>query len=34
VLTPELISSAYHLEVQVVQHPFADVPLVLPGNKG
>jgi len=34
VLTPELISSAYHLEVQVVPHPFADVPLVLPGNKG
>ena len=33
VLTPELISSAYHMEVQVVQHPFADVPLVLPGNK-
>ena len=33
VLTPELISAAYHLQVQVVSHPFADVPLVLPGNK-
>jgi iron complex transport system ATP-binding protein len=33
VLTPELISKAYHLPVQVIQHPFADVPLVLPGNK-
>ncbi len=33
VLTPELISSAYHLPVQVIQHPFADVPLVLPGEK-
>jgi ABC-type cobalamin/Fe3+-siderophores transport system ATPase subunit len=33
VLTPELISSAYHLEVQVIPHPFADVPLVLPGRK-
>jgi iron complex transport system ATP-binding protein len=33
VLTPELISAAYHLQVQVVPHPFADVPLVLPGNK-
>ena len=30
VLTPELISMAYHLPVQVVAHPFADVPLVLP----
>jgi iron complex transport system ATP-binding protein len=30
VLTPELISAAYHLPVQVVPHPFADVPLVLP----
>ncbi|HTX90800.1 MAG TPA: heme ABC transporter ATP-binding protein [Anaerolineales bacterium] len=30
VLTPELISEAYHLPVRVVQHPFADVPLVLP----
>lgn len=33
VLTPELISEAYHLPVQVVHHPFADVPLVLPDNK-
>jgi len=32
VLTPELISEAYHLNVQVVPHPFADVPLVLPDN--
>ncbi len=32
VLTPELISAAYHLEVQVIPHPFADVPLVLPGK--
>ncbi|MCX6034560.1 MAG: ABC transporter ATP-binding protein [Chloroflexi bacterium] len=30
VLTPELISMAYHLPVQVIPHPFADVPLVLP----
>jgi ABC-type cobalamin/Fe3+-siderophores transport system ATPase subunit len=33
VLTPELISEAYHLPVQVVPHPFADAPLVLPGKK-
>jgi iron complex transport system ATP-binding protein len=33
VLTRELISEAYHLPVQVVPHPFADVPLVLPDNK-
>jgi ABC-type cobalamin/Fe3+-siderophores transport system ATPase subunit len=32
VLTQELISEAYHLPVQVVPHPFADVPLVLPGK--
>jgi iron complex transport system ATP-binding protein len=32
VLTPELISEAYHLTVRVVPHPFADVPLVLPEN--
>lgn len=32
VLTPELISTAYHLPVQVIPHPFADIPLVLPGN--
>jgi iron complex transport system ATP-binding protein len=30
VLTPELISAAYHLPVQVVPHPFTDAPLVLP----
>jgi iron complex transport system ATP-binding protein len=33
VLTAELISSAYHLPVQVVPHPFADAPLVLPGDR-
>jgi len=33
VLTPELISAAYHLTVQVVPHPFADVPLVLPESQ-
>jgi iron complex transport system ATP-binding protein len=33
VLTPELISAAYHLTVRVVPHPFADVPLVLPDNQ-
>jgi iron complex transport system ATP-binding protein len=31
VLTPDLISTAYHLPVQVIPHPFADVPLVIPG---
>jgi iron complex transport system ATP-binding protein len=30
VLKPELIREAYCLPVQVVQHPFLDVPLVLP----
>ena len=30
VLTPELISEAYCLPVQVVKHPFMDMPLVLP----
>ncbi len=30
VLTPDLISAAYHLPVRVVPHPFEDVPLVLP----
>ena len=30
VLTPELISDAYCLPVQVVKHPFMDIPLVLP----
>jgi iron complex transport system ATP-binding protein len=33
VLTSELISAAYHLPVQVVPHPFADAPLVLPGKE-
>ena len=33
VLTPELISMAYHLPMQVIPHPFADAPLVLPGSK-
>ncbi|MCX6101180.1 MAG: ABC transporter ATP-binding protein, partial [Candidatus Bipolaricaulota bacterium] len=33
VLTPELISAAYHLPVQVIPHPFANVPLVLPGSR-
>jgi iron complex transport system ATP-binding protein len=32
VLTPELISAAYHLPVAVVPHPFADAPLVLPAS--
>ena len=31
VLTPDLISAAYHLPVAVVPHPFADALLVLPG---
>jgi iron complex transport system ATP-binding protein len=30
VLTPEIISTAFHLPVKVVPHPFANVPLVLP----
>lgn len=30
VLTPERISRAYHLPVQVVAHPFKQVPLILP----
>ncbi len=33
VLTSDLISAAYHLRVQVVPHPFADAPLVLPDKK-
>ena len=33
VLTPELISLAYHLPVQVIPHPFVDAPLVLPGSR-
>jgi len=32
VLTPDLISAAYHLPVTVVPHPFVDAPLVLPGK--
>ncbi len=32
VLTPQWLSQAYHLPVQVIPHPFAEVPLVLPGN--
>jgi iron complex transport system ATP-binding protein len=32
VLTPELISAAYHLPVRVVAHPFADAPWVLPDS--
>ena len=32
VLTQEIISEAYNLPVEVVPHPFADVPLVLPGR--
>jgi iron complex transport system ATP-binding protein len=32
VLTPKLISAAYNLPVQVVPHPFVDVPLVLPDD--
>jgi iron complex transport system ATP-binding protein len=33
VLQPELIQEAYCLPVQVVQHPFLDLPLVLPNKK-
>jgi len=33
VLQPELIAEAYCLPVQVVEHPFLDVPLVLPETK-
>jgi ABC-type cobalamin/Fe3+-siderophores transport system ATPase subunit len=33
VLTPEIISTAFHLPVKVVPHPFADVPLVLPDSR-
>jgi len=32
VLQPDLIQEAYCLPVQVVKHPFLDVPLVLPSN--
>ncbi|NUQ83634.1 MAG: ABC transporter ATP-binding protein [Anaerolineales bacterium] len=34
VLRPELIAEAYCLPVQVIPHPFLDVPLVLPEAKG
>jgi iron complex transport system ATP-binding protein len=33
VLKPELIQEAYCLPVQVVQHPFLDIPLVLPESR-
>jgi cobalamin transport system ATP-binding protein len=33
VLRPELIQDAYCLPVQVVKHPFLDIPLVLPDSK-
>jgi len=33
VLLPKLIADAYCLPVQVIQHPFLDVPLVLPETK-
>jgi iron complex transport system ATP-binding protein len=33
VLLPELIAEAYCLPVQVVKHPFLDIPLVLPDQK-
>ncbi len=33
VLLPELIAEAYCLPVQVVKHPFLDIPLVLPSTK-
>ena len=33
VLRPELIREAYCLPVQVVKHPFLDIPLVLPESK-
>jgi iron complex transport system ATP-binding protein len=33
VLTPENISAAYALPVQVIPHPYADAPLILPGVK-
>ena len=33
VLRPELIEEAYCLPVQVVKHPFLDIPLVLPDKK-
>jgi len=33
VLRPELIEAAYCMPVQVVKHPFLDIPLVLPDKK-
>ncbi len=33
VLTPEIISTAYHLPVKVIPHPFADAPLILPDSR-
>ena len=33
VLQPELIAEAYGLPVRVVEHPFLDIPLVLPETK-
>lgn len=33
VLQPELIAEAYCLPVQVVRHPFLDIPLVLPDSE-
>ena len=33
VLQPELIANAYCLPVQVIKHPFLDIPLVLPETK-
>ncbi len=33
VLQPQLIQEAYCLPVQVVKHPFLDIPLVLPEGK-
>ncbi|HUI89968.1 MAG TPA: heme ABC transporter ATP-binding protein [Anaerolineales bacterium] len=33
VLTPELISQAYGLPVQVLRHPFINVPLILPESE-
>ena len=32
VLQPEVIAEAYCLPVQVVKHPFLDIPMVLPGS--
>ena len=33
VLQPDLIQEAYCLPVQVVKHPFLDIPLILPDKK-